>query len=158
MFLLVKCPRRASAVRLCRFGMSKQVKYYEYVSGLSPARQGWNSRSGRLNNEDAQYVEVIHTDSNGVLGHGLNEAIGHVDFFVNGGSRQPGCFLNNRCNHEYSWKIFALSIVQNIFGNHCRNRLQVRLNTCRRGDALIMGNIQLNKKGYVESLIYYKYY
>ncbi|XP_045454317.1 lipase member I-like [Melitaea cinxia] len=117
------------------------------ITGLSPARQGWDSRSGRLNNGDARYVEVIHTDSNGALGHGVNEAIGQVDFFVNGGSRQPGCFLNNRCNHEYAWKIFALSIVQNIFGNHCRNRHQVTLNTCRRGDILIMGNIQLNKRG-----------
>lgn len=42
----------------------------------------------RLDRDDAQYVEVIHTNA-GTLG--FLDPIGHADFFVNGGTNQPGC-------------------------------------------------------------------
>ena len=42
----------------------------------------------RLDPTDAAYVDVIHTDTR-VLGTSRN--LGHADFFVNGGSEQPGC-------------------------------------------------------------------
>jgi len=42
----------------------------------------------RLTRDDANFVEVIHTNS-GVYGE--YPQIGHVDFCVNGGSMQPIC-------------------------------------------------------------------
>lgn len=50
----------------------------------------------RLDQSDAKYVDVVHSDMayfvNG--GFGLKQKIGHVDFFPNGGSQQPGCEKN----------------------------------------------------------------
>jgi hypothetical protein len=42
----------------------------------------------KLDKTDAKFVDVIHTDA---LDKGKLEALGHVDFYVNGGMRQPGC-------------------------------------------------------------------
>lgn len=42
----------------------------------------------RLDITDAQFVQVIHTCS-GLLG--FNRALGHVDYWPNGGFNQPGC-------------------------------------------------------------------
>ncbi|KOB64789.1 Lipase, partial [Operophtera brumata] len=60
------------------------------ITGLDPSRSQWGSGSSRLARTDATYVEVIHTDGDGLLSNGLGTAIGDVDFFVNGGSNQPG--------------------------------------------------------------------
>ena len=61
----------------------------------------------RLDTTDAEFVDVIHTNSGliilGALSFPYN--IGHVDFYPNGGTSQPGCGL-----------ILSLSIV-NLSGN-----------------------------------------
>lgn len=42
----------------------------------------------RLCKDDAEFVDVVHTD----IGHyGFIAPIGHVDFYPNGGTKQPGC-------------------------------------------------------------------
>lgn len=46
----------------------------------------------RLTENDAEYVQVIHTDS----GHySFEYPLGHADFYPNGGKNQPGCQLKN---------------------------------------------------------------
>ena len=37
---------------------------------------------------DADFVDVIHTDLKGL---GIDQPIGHLDFYPNGGDVQPGC-------------------------------------------------------------------
>ena len=65
------------------------------ISGLDPAEplfQGMPAQV-RLDHTDALFVDVIHTDSKGFMkgGLGLEQPIGHVDFYPNGGKVQPGC-------------------------------------------------------------------
>ena len=47
----------------------------------------------RLDESDASYVDVIHTNA-GFLG--TNQRVGDIDFYPNGGSHQPGCGINGR--------------------------------------------------------------
>ena len=65
------------------------------ISGLDPAEplfQGMPAEV-RLDHSDALFVDVIHTDSKAFMkgGLGLEQPIGHVDFYPNGGKVQPGC-------------------------------------------------------------------
>jgi len=60
------------------------------ITGLDPTIFFYmnGNRSMDLDETDAHFVDVIHTGA-GILGQwGPN---GHADFYVNGGSSQPGC-------------------------------------------------------------------
>ncbi|KAK7052800.1 hypothetical protein SK128_022400 [Halocaridina rubra] len=65
------------------------------ISGLDPAEPLFKGLppSVRLDPTDANFVDVIHTDSDSIylLGLGMEQAVGHVDFYPNNGRRQPGC-------------------------------------------------------------------
>ncbi|XP_076462882.1 inactive pancreatic lipase-related protein 1-like [Babylonia areolata] len=65
------------------------------ITGLDPSDPYFHGTPPqvRLDPSDAQFVDVIHTDAStpGSLGMGMAEAMGHVDFYPNGGSHQPGC-------------------------------------------------------------------
>lgn len=51
----------------------------------------------RINTDDAQLVEVTHTNG-GALG--MHAPLGHIDFYVNGGKIQHGCgTLDPGCSH-----------------------------------------------------------
>ena len=68
-----------------------------FVSGLDPASPIFRSQfiepSRKLDTDDADFVDVIHTDGSPVWtdGFGLLKPLGHVDYFPNGGREQPGC-------------------------------------------------------------------
>lgn len=47
-----------------------------------------NNPAARLAVGDAEYIECIHTDIDTL---GIGAAIGNADFYVNGGTNQPGC-------------------------------------------------------------------
>ncbi|CAL1299426.1 unnamed protein product [Larinioides sclopetarius] len=65
------------------------------ISGLDPALPLFSSNSilHRLTYTDADFVDVIHTNID-ILGFGIPEAIGHQDFYPNGGYDQPECVAN----------------------------------------------------------------
>jgi len=60
-------------------------------------------RSAGLNPSCADLVDVIHTDS--LLG--LFTAVGHIDFYPNGGHNQPGC-PSESLEMLYDWQNFTL--------------------------------------------------
>ncbi|KAI4461676.1 lipase [Holotrichia oblita] len=87
--------------------------------GSNPAGPGFEhpdmDESGRVSNTDAQFVDVIHTD----IGHyGFIEPIGHVDFYPNGGTLQPGCpsyDIDDNCSHARSNLYLVESVNSNKF-------------------------------------------
>ncbi|XP_050561714.1 pancreatic lipase-related protein 2-like [Spodoptera frugiperda] len=116
------------------------------ITGLDPAASRWGSDSGRLADSDAMYVEVIHTDITGPGSNGIGTAIGDINFFVNGGSNQPGC-IGHVCNHNRAYEVFAASMSNSgLVGYPCSSDLQNTLNRCR-GDPLHMGGLVLSKTG-----------
>ena len=98
------------------------TNHFYWLSGLDPAGLYFitDGTSFRLDESDAQYVDVIHTDA-GVLGTTL--ASGHTDFWPNGGRSQPGCFFNckhlqSRDNHNIRSKCFLSFYEINSFGSY----------------------------------------
>jgi len=64
---------------------------------LDPAKPQYENKgtADRLYITDAHFVDVMHTNSGN---NGFTKSIGHIDFFPNGGSRQPGCGFSDRSN------------------------------------------------------------
>ncbi|CAH1736994.1 pancreatic triacylglycerol lipase [Aphis gossypii] len=140
------------------------------ITGLDPAEpyfQGMPSHS-RLDPSDAQLVDVIHTDGSSIflLGYGMSEPCGHIDFYPNNGKEQPGCDLTETplpltlikegieeasrvlvaCNHVRAIKLFIESINSKCpyIAHKCnsyQNFLQGKCFSCKDNDAgcAIMG-------------------
>ncbi|XP_008164538.2 inactive pancreatic lipase-related protein 1 [Chrysemys picta bellii] len=104
------------------------------ITGLDPAQPYFEGTpiEVRLDKTDAAFVDIIHTDSAPTipyLGFGMSQAIGHLDFYPNGGIQMPGCKKNPvsqivdidgiwegtrdfiACNHLRSYKYYSDSII-----------------------------------------------
>uniref|UniRef100_A0A8C6NAR3 Triacylglycerol lipase n=1 Tax=Melopsittacus undulatus TaxID=13146 RepID=A0A8C6NAR3_MELUD len=96
------------------------------ITGLDPAQPYFQGTpiEVRLDKTDAEFVDVIHTDTAPTvpyLGFGMSPAIGHLDFYPNGGVEMPGylawkhLFAGTRdfmaCNHLRSYKYYSDSII-----------------------------------------------
>jgi len=86
----VHCMGHSLGAHIC--GFAGKVSKLRRISGLDPAGPGFRKKTARdrLDREDADYVDNIHTDS----WYGIQEPIGHKDFYPEGGKRMPGCKLN----------------------------------------------------------------
>ncbi|XP_077498382.1 pancreatic triacylglycerol lipase-like isoform X2 [Amblyomma americanum] len=110
------------------------------ITGLDPADPYFQHmpKEVRLDPTDASLVDVVHTDGGSVFdiykaeGLGMHQAVGHVDFYPNGGLKMPGCSKGSRilafltkgivdaarsvvCNHERAVQYFLDSITE----QHC---------------------------------------
>lgn len=67
------------------------IHLYFSLTGLDPAMPMFagRDRDNRLDSEDAKFVDVIHTSA---FVQGQYARSGHVDFYMNGGIEQPGCW------------------------------------------------------------------
>ena len=80
--------------------------YLLYSAALDPAKPGFQGKNAsvRLDNSDAKFVDVIHTDGRNFIpffGLGMSSSTGSVDFFINGGKIQPGCLFDGK-KHKFS--------------------------------------------------------
>ncbi|XP_055941634.1 pancreatic triacylglycerol lipase-like [Argiope bruennichi] len=87
------------------------------ITGLDPAGPFFQNAPNevRLDVTDADFVDVIHSNGgdNYIEGLGIKEAIGHMDFYPNGGSSQPGCFYHHNMTYEMT------DAVDNYVTNSC---------------------------------------
>lgn len=97
------------------------------ITGLDPAGpffEGVDSHK-RLSPDDADFVDVLHTYSRAPLGLsiGIQQPIGDIDIYPNGGDVQPGCALSDvvgyaggivdmlKCEHERAVHLFVDSLM-----------------------------------------------
>ncbi len=68
----------------------------------------------RLSPDDAHFVDVLHTFTRGSLGLsiGIQQPVGHVDIYPNGGSFQPGCNLRGALEKIANFGIFGEKSLQ----------------------------------------------
>lgn len=86
------------------------------ITGLDPAMPLFVTvgKDGKLDATDAEFVDVFHTNA---FIQGKIETIGHIDFYINGGITQPGCWRKHNpfgCDHHRSVAYFAESINSKI--------------------------------------------
>ncbi|XP_012251299.2 lipase member H [Athalia rosae] len=104
------------------------------ITGLDPAMPLFItvSKDEKLDSEDADFVDVFHTNA---FIQGKVEASGHIDFYMNGGINQPGCWEKRNpfgCNHHRAAVYFAESINSDIgfWGWPCPGLLSYLLGLC----------------------------
>lgn len=86
------------------------------ITALDPAGPLFTGKppEERLDPTDAQFVDVLHTDIDAL---GFREPLGHIDFYANGGTDQPGCpptiFSGGsyfKCDHQRSVFLYLESV------------------------------------------------
>ncbi|KAK9702908.1 Lipase [Popillia japonica] len=106
------------------------------ITGLDPAMPGFTTVGTIENNGirscNARFVDVVHTNA---FFQGQIQESGHVDFYLNGGVIQPGCWADERfiaCNHHRAPYYFAESInsERGFWGWPCPNYFVYLLGRC----------------------------
>lgn len=123
------------------------------IYALDPAGPGFEDHPSigfePIKRTDADYVQIIHTNG-GQLG--MQQRTGTVDFYPNGGSKQPGCnikpgpnmieSLGTFCNHFRSWHFYQQSVRDNFAfpAIRCNSWDDFMSNgTCFKKDIVYMG-------------------
>ncbi|XP_034243514.1 pancreatic triacylglycerol lipase-like [Thrips palmi] len=141
----------SSSVRSTALHQTNVPGTFRRFTGLDPA---WplffvTPASGRLDKEDADLVDVIHTCAGDL---GFSWALGTVDFFPNGGSHQPGCGLDvgGTCSHGMSHKYFAKTVTtgQTYQAVYCKTDLNAMDGKCTdQADACMGDKVSFKEPG-----------
>lgn len=124
------------------------------ITGLDPAMPFFMTSNidHKLDPSDAKFVDVLHTNA---FVQGKPDRCGHVDFYMNGGINQPGCFNASNpigCDHHRSLMYFSESIRSKVgfWGWPCTGMVAYLKNNCPpRGEAVLMGdNVPQKARGY----------
>ncbi|XP_018565994.1 endothelial lipase-like [Anoplophora glabripennis] len=116
------------------------------IIGLDPAGPLFSvfNTDERLDSDDAQFVQVIHTST--LLGYDL--PLGNADYFPNGGTAQPGCGIDVVCSHERAYIYYAESVLastNNFVALQCSTYARYIFGTCIGNDESVMGGYPVNK-------------
>ncbi|XP_016421981.1 lipoprotein lipase-like [Sinocyclocheilus rhinocerous] len=143
------------------------------ITGLDPAGPSFENADNlrRLSPDDATFVDVLlaantsNTNTRGSpdLSIGIQRPVGHVDFYPNGGTFQPGCSIQHtikliatygiynmdqivKCSHERSIHLFIDSLVNRAYQSwayRCSSR-----DAFNKGLCLSCRKNRCNKLGY----------
>ncbi|XP_044733591.1 phospholipase A1-like [Chrysoperla carnea] len=120
------------------------------ITGLDPAMPLFTfvTRDNKLDETDAEFVDVFHTNA---FIQGKIEPSGHVDFYMNGGVTQPGCWAEERffaCNHHRAPLYFAESINSNLgfWGWPCTNFFMYLIGLCPPSEPQILAGDPVKKE------------
>ncbi|KFQ34761.1 Lipase member H, partial [Merops nubicus] len=108
------------------------------ITGLDPAGPSFTREppERRLDRTDAQFVDVIHSDTDAL---GFKKPLGTIDFYPNGGMDQPGCpqtvfsgLQYFKCDHQRSVFLFLSSLKRrcNIITYPCESYLDYKRGKC----------------------------
>lgn len=90
--------------------------------------------------EAADTIEIIHTNPHSQS----NKPLGHIDFFINGGSSQPNCPVNDdECLSNRAIELYVETLPSNsgFYGRECSDSDHITLENCQ-GKAARMGGLQ----------------
>ncbi|XP_031841941.2 uncharacterized protein LOC116431104 [Nomia melanderi] len=115
------------------------------ITGLDPAMPLFVTvdKDAKLDASDAEFVDVFHTNA---FIQGKIEMSGHVDFYMNGGINQPGCWESGKlfqCDHHRSVMYFSESINSKVgfWGWQCPGFTYYLLGLCPpRYPAILVGD------------------
>ena len=105
------------------FKIGAKIDIFLRITGLDPAGPLFEQTTStvRIDRTDCSFVDIIHTNGGnedaGFLG--MNAAVGHSDFFPNGGHQQPKCNNNFVCSHGEAPWIWVDSGIIGLPRNHC---------------------------------------
>nr|XP_040232337.2 uncharacterized protein LOC120955495 [Anopheles coluzzii] len=140
-------------IHLVGFSLGAQVTNYvsttvrpfrlKRITGLDPAMPLFITAApdDKLDPTDAEFVDVIHTNA---LVQGKIERCGHVDFYVNGGILQPGCWGSGQnpmaCSHHRAPDYYAESIrsLTGFWGWSCQSYVYYLLGFCPQNNAQVI--------------------
>ncbi|NXH19320.1 LIPHA Lipase, partial [Bucco capensis] len=108
------------------------------ITGLDPAGPSFTREppERRLDRTDAQFVDVIHSDTDAL---GFRKPLGTIDFYPNGGKDQPGCpqtvfsgIEYFKCDHQRAVFLFLSSLKRkcDILTYPCDSYLDYKRGKC----------------------------
>jgi len=125
------------------------------ITGLDPAKPWFDmtKESNRLNKTDAEFVDIVHTNSGEIYDGCLSfpDKMGNVDFYPNGGHHQAGCIppcneltcpfadiidlIELGCSHKRSYKYYTDSIrdapdTSNFQSYQCQSYQDFEIGSC----------------------------
>lgn len=117
------------------------------ITGLDPTIffYAGSNNTRDLDKSDAHFVDIIHTGA-GILGQWSPS--GHADFYVNGGTSQPGCssstiFQTLACDHTKVTPYFIESInsPKGFYGGPCTTLISYLIGWCepKESEYVLMG-------------------
>ncbi|CAK9800647.1 Lipase member H-A [Anthophora plagiata] len=120
------------------------------ITGLDPAMPLFITvdKDHKLDAGDANFVDVFHTNA---FIQGKVEMSGHIDFYMNGGINQPGCWERWKpfeCDHHRSVMYFAESINSDVgfWGWRCGGFAYYLLGLCPPRYPAVLAGDKVDKK------------
>lgn len=125
------------------------------IIGLDPALPGFETSKNpnRLRNDDAEYVECIHSNGGGF---GMMDPICSTDFYPNFGIKQPGCnsLISDLCAHSRAWQFFAESLTNEFIANECESMDEIKERIACNGTEVFMGGNEFADKKNLTGIYY----